>query len=137
MPYALEPLVAGELGPETELDPSTHPPKVSAVEYVLDAPPDDDIIESFPVWLVSDELGARLGQEGLTGFELRDAKVTTSETYADLSGDGPHKAYRWLVVDGAADADFRVGDDLLLTVSDRAMRVLETADLSGCDIEPR
>jgi hypothetical protein len=36
MPYALEPLVAGELGEGTVLDPSTHPPKVSAVDYVLD-----------------------------------------------------------------------------------------------------
>ena len=48
MPYALDPMVAGELGEETELDPSMqHPPLVTAVEYVLDRPDPDDLIESF------------------------------------------------------------------------------------------
>ena len=34
------------------------------------------------------------------------------------------------------DADVWLGDDLQLCVSDRAMAVLETADLAGCEIEP-
>jgi hypothetical protein len=49
MPYCLEPHVAGELGEATELDPSAHLPIVTVVEYVLDAPDSDDLIESFPV----------------------------------------------------------------------------------------
>jgi hypothetical protein len=60
MPYVLEPLGAGQLGGGTLLDVSAHPPLVSRVQYVLDAPTSDDLIESFPVFLVSEALGSAL-----------------------------------------------------------------------------
>jgi hypothetical protein len=44
----------------TDLDASTHPPGVSMVEYLLDTPDADDLIESFPVFLVSTLLGKAL-----------------------------------------------------------------------------
>jgi hypothetical protein len=69
--YRLDPHVAGELGEATELDPSTHPPIVRALEYVLDAPDADDLIESFPVFLVSASLAGALENADLTGFALR------------------------------------------------------------------
>lgn len=81
MPYRLEPHVAGELGEATDLDPSAHPPVVRAVEYVLDAPDSDDLIESFPVFLVSARLAERLDAAGVTGFVLEDAIVRPSTEY--------------------------------------------------------
>jgi hypothetical protein len=72
VPFVLEPMVGGELGRRTKLDTSTHPPVASRVEYLLDDPDSDDLIESFPVFLVSVELAPRL--DSLTGFALADAE---------------------------------------------------------------
>ena len=88
MPYALEPLVGGELGPQTVLDRSTHPPGVERPQYVLDLPTTADLLESFPIYLVSEQLAARLGS--LSGFRLDDVDVVTGDQY----GSAPHKAYR-------------------------------------------
>jgi hypothetical protein len=136
VPYALEPLVAGELGPETVLDRSTHPPQVDRLQFVLDTPTTADLIESFPVYLVSRQLADQLTAAGLVGFRFDDVEVLASDGYADAHGDAPHKEYRWLRPDpGARGADVWIGDDLGLCVSDRMMTVLERADLRGCDIE--
>ena len=75
MPYVLEPLVGGELGPETLLDRSTHPPGVHRLQFLLDTPTTADLMESFPVYLVSEELAGQLTAAGLTGFVLEDAEV--------------------------------------------------------------
>jgi hypothetical protein len=130
MPYALEPHVAGELGPTTVLDRSTHPPGIGEVEYVLDLPDSDDIIESFPVFLVSDPLAARLSQ--LPGVTFGEATVRPGDNYLELFGDAPHKAYARLHV--GAGPDFWLDDALLLNVSDRAMEILREFNLRRCDI---
>ena len=136
MPYALEPLVAGELGEGTSLDPKTHPPQVKSVEYVLDAPVDDDLIESFPVVLVSDDLAERLATAGLKGFSVDDARVVPSREYLEVYGDEPHKSYRWLRLEESDAPDAWLGEDNRLCVSDRMMGILERANLSNCDVEP-
>ena len=137
MPYVLEPLVGGELGPDTALDRATHPPGVDRVQYVLDTPTTADLIESFPVYLVSEELADRLTSADVTGFRLEDAEVIPSVEYTEAFGDAPHKAYRWLRPDpDATDPDVWISEDLRLAVSDRMWDVLQQADLRGCDVEP-
>ena len=56
MPYALDPQVAGGLGENTVIDTSSHPPVVTHVDFVLDYPVTDDLIQSFPVFLVTVEM---------------------------------------------------------------------------------
>lgn len=136
MSYTLEPLVAGQLGDTTDLDPSTHPPCVRRVEYVLDEPPPADLIESFPVVLVSEDLAERLVAADLAGFILDDAVVVPSREYLELYADTPHKRYRWLRLIDASEPDAWLSPDGRLRVSDRMMRILEDADLTGCDITP-
>jgi len=133
--YALKPMVAGQLGDRTELDATTHPPTVSAVEYVLDGPDADDLIESFPVFLVSDDLAARLSEEGFVGFEFADADIVPSLEYRETYGDAPHKVYRWLRVSGDSSTDCWLSDDHRLCVSDRMMSRLQQGDLTNCEIE--
>lgn len=137
MPYILEPLAGGELGPDTVLDLSTHPPGMNRAQFVLDTPTTADLMESYPAYLVSEALAELLAAGGLQGFELDDAEVFPSENYIEAFGDAPHKTYRWLrLQDGASDPDAWLGEDLRLCVSDRMMAVLERGDLRGCDIEP-
>lgn len=136
MPYRLEPQVAGELGPDTDLDTSTHPPKVKRLEYVLDQPESDELITSFPVFLVSEQLGSRIKKADLDGFKLAKASIGTSDNYRELYGKARHRDYRWLHVTGTAGrSDFWLDESFNLCVSDRAMAILEAGVLSECQVE--
>lgn len=137
MPYRLEPHVAGQLGEGTALDPSVHPPIVTAVEYVLDAPDADDLIESFPVFLVSEKLAERLDKARLTGFVLADASVRPSAEYLALHGDVGHSEYRWMQLqDRDSPADAWLDDGQRLCVSDRTLNLLRRYRIARCAIEP-
>ena len=103
MPYVLQPLVGGELGQDVEFDHATHPPVIDRVQYVLDYPTSEDLMESFPAYIVSEALAERLVAAGLRGFTLAEAEVLPGDNYLALYGDVPHKTYR-LAAGRAADA---------------------------------
>jgi hypothetical protein len=132
MSYVLEPLVAGELGDGTELDTSTHPPHVRKLDYVLDLPTEEDLIESFPVFLVSEELAAALTAANFGGFRLDDAEVRKSDQYALWRGDLPHKRYRWLRPASSASADCWLDEHNRLCVSDRMYAVVASHRIDRC-----
>ena len=127
--------MAGALGPRTLLDTAAYPPTAVAVEYVLDAPYGDDLIESFPVYLVSVGLAARLDASELTGFALARATAVAGDGYRAAYGDVPHKAYRWLQVIGGRHDDCRLTADYRLWVSPRMMDVLAASDLGHCMVD--
>ncbi|MBO0801739.1 MAG: hypothetical protein J2P25_01495 [Nocardiopsaceae bacterium] len=134
--YTIEPEVAGELGEGTVMDTSVHPPCVSAVHYVITDWLGDDIIESFPCYLVTRRLAADLEASRLTGFRLDAARVTLSEGAADF-GTSEVPAFRWLVVVGRpGEDDFGVLVNGQAVISERALQVLRAHTLDNCDIEP-
>lgn len=51
--YILDPEVAGGLGTQTEIDSSVHPPLVKRLHYELDAWMGDDLVQTFPCYLVT------------------------------------------------------------------------------------
>ena len=91
----------------------------------------DDIIESFPVFLVSDLLAARLSQ--LPGVTFREAMVRPGDTFLELFAGALHKAYARLHV--GAGPDFCLDDALQLNVSDQAIEILRQFNLRRCDIQ--
>jgi hypothetical protein len=132
--YVLEPLVAGQLGDGTELDSSTHPPDVLKLEYVLDAPAEEDLIESFPVFLVSEELAAALLAANLHGFRVDEAEVRKSDRYALRHGDLPHKRYRWLRPVPSGSADCWLDEHSRLCVSERMYAVISSHRIERCEV---
>jgi hypothetical protein len=134
VPHVLEPLVAGELGAGTSLDTSIHPPIVRQVQYVLDRPTRDDLIESFPVFLVSDALASALTAAGLTGYTLDDAEVIQSREYIDVYGGGAIKRYLWLRIEPSHAGDCWLDEDYRLCVSDRMMAVISQHEIGGCGV---
>jgi hypothetical protein len=136
MPSVLEPLVAGQLGDGTLLDASTHPPLVSRVQYVLDAPTSDDLIESFPVFLVSEALGSALMEAALEGIGFDEAETVPSDEYVATYGSVPHKRYRWLKVEPSQVGDCWLDENYRLVVSDRMYAVIEQHEVGGCDVTP-
>jgi hypothetical protein len=133
--YAIEPEVAGELGKGTVMDTSVHPPRVSAVHYVITDWLGDDIIESFPCYLVTPQLGTDLQASGLSGFCLDSAQVTLSEEAVDF-GITEVSDFRWLVVSRRpGEDDFRVLATGQAVISERALQTLQTHTLNNCDME--
>lgn len=133
--YYLEPEVAGELGPGTVMDTTVHPPVVSRLEYRFTDWLGDSLVESFPCYLVTDELAGQIEEATLDGAALDDVQVTLSPEAEELL-DQPLPSWKWLKITGKAfQSDFGISDDNRLTVSERAMDVLRQGTLTNADIE--
>lgn len=133
--YRIEPEVAGELGEGTAMDTSVHPPRVSSAHYVITDWLGDDIVESFPCYLVTPRLAAALESSNLTGFHCDAARVSLSPEAVDL-GMTETPEFRWLVITGRpGDEDFGVLANGQAVISEEALQVLQAHTLDNCDIE--
>jgi hypothetical protein len=74
--YSLMPEVAGELGEQSVLDTTKHPPVVDRLHYEFAGWDGDDIVTSFPVTIVTDALANAILEHGLTGAKFDDVIVT-------------------------------------------------------------
>lgn len=135
--YVLEPEVSGGLGASSELDTSCHPPIVRKLEYVFDGWQGDSLIESFPCFIVTAELGERMLQQQLTGFSLADVIVTRSIEFNELGKHDDLPNFRWLQPSGLAGInDIALGTDFRLVVSERALALLRSHGIDHCQVEP-
>jgi hypothetical protein len=134
--FRIEPEVAGGLGPNTELDRGTHPPRVERLHYVFDGWLGDDLLESFPAFIVTADAASRLEAADLSGFRLADVEIGTSETFDEVGANRQLPEFRRLeVTSRAREADFGLDDDNVLVVSDAALDVLRQGRLEHADIE--
>ena len=78
--WSLEPEVAGELGSGSLVDTSVHPPRVSKLTLMLSGWLGDELVETFPCYVVTESLGTALVSAGLTGFELDDVDIDLPHT---------------------------------------------------------
>jgi hypothetical protein len=135
--YRLRPEVAGGLGSNTVMDRTGALPIVKHLHYEFDGWFGDDIIESFPVYLVTNSTADVLVQEGLTGFLLKDVEVTKSEEFLELYPDRDLPEFQWLDVHGKAYADdFGLEAPARLIVSEDALTCLRRGSLEHCEISP-
>ena len=79
MQYILEPEVSGEIGDSTVIDTSVHPPIVSYLHFVFMGWLGDDLIECFPVYLVSEHLAGALSAANFTGIRINDFEIGISD----------------------------------------------------------
>ena len=123
--WVLSPEVAGELGDATELDSSVHPPKVYRFHHRFEGWLGDELLEAFPCFLVSSDLGKAIEEEGLVGFGLGEVEVSVSPEFQALHPGRDLPEFRWLQITGEnRNADFRLTPDFRLEVSSRALSVL-------------
>jgi hypothetical protein len=133
--HLLSPEVPGRLTSDTVRDQSVWPPRISDVHYEVQDWLGDDLLTSFPVFLISPRAGAALEAAGLPGFVLADADITIEDDMQDIV-DPIVRTFRWLRVTGAAgDTDVGFDERAHLVVSDRALDVLQDFQLDHCDIE--
>jgi hypothetical protein len=134
--FSLEPEVAGGLGPNTIMDRRVHPPVVSKLHYEFDGWRGDEIVESFPCFLVTESLMARLQAEQLTGMEAGQVEVSISEQFRDSDTGAKLPPFAWLKVVGVAGQDdFGMGLDFRLVISAAALRVIQATRPKAMDVE--
>lgn len=136
--FILEPEVAGGLGDRTIMDTSVHPPRVERLHYEIDYGwLGDELLESFPCYIVTENLASGLVASGLGRFELDEVEVSlTPEAQEEHEGQGIPQ-FRWLRVTGVAGQDdLGVTFKGQLVVSERALQVLRTAAVDNCVVEP-
>ena len=104
------------------------------MQYVLDYPTTEDLLESFPAYIVSEALAERMTAARLRGFALDDAEVRPGENYVALYGNVPHKRYRWLRVTSSSPSDCWLDSEYRLCVSDRMYDVISQHRIDGCDV---
>ena len=134
--FVIEPEVAGELGVDTVMDSSVHPPRVSVLHYELQGWLGDDLLESFPCYIVTERCKAALEGQVLSGYTFAPVKVTASDTFHELYPSRSLPAFHWLKVDGTAgNDDFGLSRDDRLVVSEEVLNVLKSLNIEHCDIE--
>src|SRR5688572_20150560 len=81
MPYFIEPEVSGQLGDKTIIDASLHPPKVERLHFIFYGWLGDDLIECFPIFLITEKLKNTLAVARLTGYEIKDCEIEESDEF--------------------------------------------------------
>jgi hypothetical protein len=135
--YIIEPEVSGGLGPNTVVDTSVFPPRVSKLEYMFDDCLGDSIIESFPYFFITEDASKDLIKHDVTGFKLAPASISMSPTFHELNANIDLPSFKWLKVHGVeGQDDFWIHKDNRLIVSHRALDILITHQLDHANIEP-
>jgi len=136
MYFYIEPEVSGGFGENTVIDTSVHPPKVSRLHYQFDGWLGDDLLESFPCYIVSEYLAKEIEKSGLTGFRFKEVEVSKSEQFEELYPGKELPKFRWLKVIGdAGQDDFGVADDCRLVISEKALETLNKGKIEEADLE--
>lgn len=124
--YVVEPEVAGGLGTNTAMDRTVHPPVVSRLHYHFEGWLGDAILESFPCFIVTEELKQKLLMAGMTGCEFDDVEITASEQFGDKMAGRLLPRFVWLKIHGEIGSrDFGSLPDGRLVVSERALEILK------------
>ena len=138
--HHVRPDPVGELGDNTVLDTSVHPPRVEHLHFEIDAWTGSDLIGRFPVLLVTDRLAESLTRSGFSSFELRSAEVTfapEAEEFRAAAGIGTFPTFHCLHVTGTPGRDdLGTTPQARLVVSDRALALLHDHNLTHCDTSP-
>ena len=131
--FRLDPEAAGGLARMTVMDRSTHPPLVTRLHYEFDGWLGDELLQSFPCFIVTQALASSLAAADLTGTSFDLVIVTVSQQFRDMYGDRALPEFSWLKVCGRAGADdFGVDNNNYLVVSERALRMM---NLKHCIVQ--
>jgi len=138
--YVLGPEVPGALGERTELihRPGSYP-LVERLHFEFGAGTlGNDLIETYPVFMVTRALADALRASTLRGFSLStDLEVSVDDNVRELEPDWPVPAIEWLHVSGVAGSDdFGLDETARLVVSEGALSILRRFKIDDCDIAP-
>lgn len=132
----IEPEVSGGLGEKTELDNSVFPPLIKKLNYEFDGWLGNDILESFPSYIMTESLKNAIESENLTGIVFDDVLISKSETFLDLYPDKELPFFFWAKINGEADKDdFFITEQNGLAISAKAYQLLQKFNIDQADFE--
>lgn len=134
--FYIEPEVSGELGDGTVMDTTVHPPKVDKLNYQFGSWLGDDLIESFPCYIVSERLAEKMKEGDFSGFVLDEVMVTKSQDFDEVSTIKHLTKFYWLKVNGKPfKNDISISDDHRLLVSEKLFKLIRSFNLNYADVE--
>jgi hypothetical protein len=135
--FRLKPEVAGGFGERTVIDRSGQFPEVKRLHYVFEDWLGDDLVTSFPCYIITDRLKDWLEKGSAGGYKIDRVTVSESDLYKYLHPNGPRlPQFHWLKITGQAGSDdFGLAKDHRLVVSERALQILQCGQFSDCLIE--
>jgi hypothetical protein len=134
MYYYVEPEVAGGFGEETVLDTTVHPPIVHSLQYVFDDWLGDQLLETFPCFIVTEAVADAIKEAGLSGCGFGLVDVKKSDVFEELNPGGVLPEFVWLKVCGVAGvSDFGLTEDHRLVISEVANKLLKSFGLENAD----
>lgn len=147
----LSPEVAGGWGPATivsnrsEIESGkSRVPVVEFLEYRFEGWLGDELLESFPCFIVTEALARDLTTSGMTGFRLGDVEVSVSPHFEETNPGRVVPAFRRLHIDGRVRQSNGVrwsGQDICLTekaelvVSERCWVIVHRYESANCEAE--
>lgn len=133
--YRLDPEVSGEIGPNSILNTTVHPPIPEKVEFLFKGWLGDCLVESFPVYLILDEVSELLMKEKITGFELDQVTVKKVYPFFEFNASKSLPNFQWLKIVGTGkESDFGLIENQLV-VSERVLSILKRGGLNHCDVD--
>lgn len=113
------------------IDRSTHPPSVSDLQYRFSGWLGDVLLESFPVFIISEEAAATLAREGLSGAAFEDVQVIVTQEFRERHTGPPLPRFVRLKPPATVgDTDFALAGDGRLVVSRKALRILTSLGIA-------
>lgn len=135
--FRVDPEVAGGWGESTVADRSVHPPVIERLHYEFDGWMGDALIESFPVFILTEDAKKAFIGAGITGALFGDVKVTTSEQFEELQSGDILPKFVWLKPAGIPGRDdVAIVPNGQLVLSQRAIDTLRPFGFAHADIEP-
>ena len=132
----IEPEVAGSLGEQTQVDNSFFPPLIKNLHYEFDGWLGDDILESFPCYIVTESLRKGIENEQLTGIAFNEVLISKSETFLELYPNRELPNFFWAKINGESNKDdFFIIEKKGLAVSERAYLLLQKYNTNNADFE--
>ncbi len=133
----LEPEVAGGVGPGTEYDMTVSPPRITRLNYEFDGWLGDDVLESFPSFIITERGRKLLEQLAATGMIFADVQVSKSDEFHELHGDKTLPKFYWMQVHGKLGADdIALVSDGRLAVDAGLFARLNSLLWTHCDVAP-
>jgi hypothetical protein len=130
--YTLEPEVPGGWGTGIIADTTIHPPKIIKAHVEFDGWQGDELLESFPIYLVSKSFANNLLKVNLTGFTIENCTISKSETFNSLYPQTSLPEFLWLVILGDnSQCDLFVDAQNKLTVSQKCFDVINPSHIKN------
>lgn len=132
----IEPEVAGGLGDKTKIDNSFFPPLIKELHYEFDGWLGDDILESFPCYIITESLRKGIESNSLSGINFSDVLVSKSETFFDLYADRELPNFFWAKIIGEPfKDDFFITDKNSLAISEKAYILFKSYTIDQADLK--